>query len=371
MKKKHEEYLPLNWVRKMKQQTSSVFGTLDYEDLVKINDPTLSLKEGSHIFIKYPNLKNFIAMMEKRNLFDDTDTMAEFWHDMDAVLTIEAWAQDKQVIKFDSDFLDELINTENIIISETFLDHLPYNSFYIDLSDNKKLSKKFSIDGLYVRVETVKPPNEFTGNNYNEWYKSLIDRYGSDKYYSIHVCRINNKYYTNNIITIPAMNCSIPENILGSEVDQVSLSDFDESTGERIIHFEDFNSRDYYKMILQILLYLSSKEPDIIENEETKKTYKKTKAVKNKYSEVRKWNVGIRYGSSIRAYNSYKENKRNVIGTGNGSVKRPHVRRAHWHSYWYKENGERIKRIKWVHQMYINNDFVNKNNPVVVHKVLK
>ena len=53
-------------------------------------------------------------------------------------------------------------------------------------------------------------------------------------------------------------------------------------------------------------MYLSSKEADIIESPETIKTYKPSSLVKNKYSEVRKWNVGCRYGEKIRSYQKNK-----------------------------------------------------------------
>lgn len=53
---------------------------------------------------------------------------------------------------------------------------------------------------------------------------------------------------------------------------------------------------NYRLFLLQFLMYLSSKEPDIIESTDTINTYKPSVIIKNKYSEVRKWNVGCRYG---------------------------------------------------------------------------
>lgn len=65
--------------------------------------------------------------------------------------------------------------------------------------------------------------------------------------------------------------------------------------------------------LLQFLMYLSSKEADIIESPETIKTYKPSSLVKNKYSEVRKWNVGCRYGEKIRSYQKIKCNNMRTV----------------------------------------------------------
>jgi hypothetical protein len=53
---------------------------------------------------------------------------------------------------------------------------------------------------------------------------------------------------------------------------------------------------NYRLFLLQFLMYLSSKEPDIVESPDTINTYKPSSSLKNKYSEVRKWDVGCRYG---------------------------------------------------------------------------
>lgn len=53
-------------------------------------------------------------------------------------------------------------------------------------------------------------------------------------------------------------------------------------------------------LIFQTVMYLASKKPDVSENEVTRKTYKPSKIIKNKFSEIQKWDVGVRYGSEIR-----------------------------------------------------------------------
>ena len=102
--------------------------------------------------------------------------------------------------------------------------------------------------------------------------------------------------------------------------------------------------------LLQFLMYLSSKEADIIESPETIKTYKPSSLVKNKYSEVRKWNVGCRYGEKIRSYQKNKmQQYENSESSQNG--KRPHIRKAHWERYHVGE-GRKDIITKWKSTVY-------------------
>ena len=72
-----------------------------------------------------------------------------------------------------------------------------------------------------------------------------------------------------------------------------------EKTGK--IHYDKVktNTKLFSILVIQTLTYLASMEPDIRENPETKNTYRppaKDASPKNKYSEIQKWDVGVRYG---------------------------------------------------------------------------
>ena len=120
--------------------------------------------------------------------------------------------------------------------------------------------------------------------------------------------------------------------------------------------------------LLQFLMYLSSKEADVIESSETIKTYKPSSLVKNKYSEVRKWNVGCRYGEKIRSYQKNKmQQYENSESSQNG--KRPHIRKAHWERYHVGE-GRKDIITKWKEPVFVNGDFndIVANIHVVTNK---
>lgn len=77
------------------------------------------------------------------------------------------------------------------------------------------------------------------------------------------------------------------------------------------------------------------------------------------------WKVGMRMGAALRvALNSHS-----VGSPLDGSGVRPHVRRAHWHGYWYgPREGERNFKLKWLPPVAVKVDSVD-DLPVVVREV--
>lgn len=81
--------------------------------------------------------------------------------------------------------------------------------------------------------------------------------------------------------------------------------------------------------------------------------------------EPRQWDVGVRIGAALRA--AYQRE-----GTGEGEPTgrhvRPHVRRAHWHTYRVGP-GRTESRLRWLPPVAVNVDDAGKL-PSVVHKVM-
>ena len=98
-------------------------------------------------------------------------------------------------------------------------------------------------------------------------------------------------------------------------------------------------SRDEYRQtfssMLQLLLYLCSEEPDMPEIEHPQKHRRFSGGVRTPEA-PRVWNVGVRVSAAIKRYNG----KTAVVNQESGTVlgchasPRPHVRSAHWHTYW-------------------------------------
>ena len=116
-------------------------------------------------------------------------------------------------------------------------------------------------------------------------------------------------------------------------------------------------------------MYLSSKEADIIESPDTVNTYKPSAVLKNKYSEVRKWDVGCRYGEKIRSFEKNKMQQFRAEGEDNQKSKRPHIRKAQWERY-HIGKGRKDIITKWKEPVFVNGDYndITTNIHVVTNK---
>lgn len=107
--------------------------------------------------------------------------------------------------------------------------------------------------------------------------------------------------------------------------------------------------------ILNLTMYLCSEEPDILLRPLPQgNTYKKHKNAIPKGH--RKWDVGIRISKFIKKYKHTYTNNEDETETGRSI--RPHIRRAHWHTYWVgPKNEEYPKRMaiaKWLPPIPVN-----------------
>lgn len=111
--------------------------------------------------------------------------------------------------------------------------------------------------------------------------------------------------------------------------------------------------------LASIALYLCSEEPDVEPkgfHKNRQNAMDEERRLKRAFpaKNIRSWNVGFRIGSEIRRW----EASETAGGaTGSGSRMRPHVRRAHWHTFVAgpRDNPERqVRRIKWLPPMPIN-----------------
>lgn len=138
-------------------------------------------------------------------------------------------------------------------------------------------------------------------------------------------------------------------------------------------------TRDLCCKLLQLVLYVCSKNKEMVEDPVQKKITRQPKSfqfIKDKYREVQRWNFGEKSGDFIRKfYKTHdfeeevkKKNETNITNNlkrskTNGTPKRPHLRKAHWHHYWIgsdnKEN--RTLELKWMAPMFIHKDDVDED----------
>jgi hypothetical protein len=127
--------------------------------------------------------------------------------------------------------------------------------------------------------------------------------------------------------------------------------------------------------IFQIMSFIAIDASDVNENATTKSTYKPHKEgskIKNKFSEVRMWDVGVQYGKAIRVakreYKKHIERENDSVESKDRKPVRPHIRRAHWHKYHVGEGRKQTKTL-WLAPVYVCGN--GKEIPVTIREVKK
>lgn len=296
------------------------------------------LEERASLIFKYPNFAHKLSCVREMGEYEYEDISS----DLNVTTLMEQWVKNKQIFSFDADFLDELLSTETTVMTKDAWDYLPYDTFYIDLSNNKKLYDMFGY-GMFITIT-----KDIEGGNYG-----------------VYSCRITDNLYFGDSFLVENGNY---EHIVEREATK-ELPVFEtpiKDDKNKTITFQQsgvwkHNIGLYKSLIMQILTYLTSIEPDVKENEITKKTYRKPKAdakPKNKFSEVQMWNVGEVFGVSYRKWKKERESQHgspNGASSGaSGVKKRPHSRKAHWSHYWYGSGDNKVRRPKWISATFVN-----------------
>ncbi len=361
---KQEKYLPLFWADAAEDVWPQIVEEVGMDTLRELaNDISDGRESAIRIINSNPILQRLAygyAQLSENSNLRNVNVVYETSSDVDNMTMILKWSENKQVYAFDSDFLDELLRTDTLAITRNMLDYLPYQYMYIDISANKKLCTRLNAEGFYITVS-----------------KTVVY---TEEVYAIHVCRVTREYIFNDIYVISNKDGEMPVESIWEEKEepiyvQRNDEDFTVKKGQT-------NSRQEKVLIIQILSYLASVEPEVSENPETKRTYRKPAEgfkPKNKFSEVRRWDVGVRFGNAVRRWKKEKTGTLSA-GMGTGTKQRPHSRAAHWSHYWYNktdehgnviydENGkpEKIRRAKWVSEYYVG--MKDSDDPIVIHNV--
>lgn len=251
------------------------------------------------------------------------------------------WKNNKMVYEPDYEFSQALLETNKLRVYPEMIKHIPFNTFYLDFSKNAL----FTYEGFFVQVKVYD-----TG-------AIRISSLPTEKNYS-HIPALNEGYEES--ITAYADSFFIESEMLNVENDTYYFDydlnkDFMQTSDSFKTQWFIGGLSNFRLFLLQFLMYLSSKEPDINESPDTINTYRPSSVIRNKYSEIRKWEVGVRYGEKIR---QFKRNKLNVVGEIEGSnqnAKRPHIRKAHWERY-HVGKGRKEIVSKWKEPVFVNGD---------------
>ena len=122
--------------------------------------------------------------------------------------------------------------------------------------------------------------------------------------------------------------------------------------------------------VISVLMYLCTDEKDIV----THKSPLSQKQLKGKPTKKDMMNistVGAKSGKIIREYNKKVIYERDTsTETGRGASKRPHIRKAHFHSFWIgKKDGERKLIVKFLSPIFVKGD--NGDTEITTRKIKK
>ena len=277
-------------------------------------------------------------------------------HELSRNIILPFWSETKQVYKLDKDFVSALAYTDNFELSRSIVEHLPFNHFYLDVSDMET-----SVHGVFV---SVFPKGDHVLFSFYIALKNLE--------WGVSHNAFSYSYEKDDTLKIE-LACDFDESF-----DDVEYSGIRNDINSYFLDDNDKNLVDYFiSLSFQMICYLSSKEPDIEVSPETKYTYKPrpfTSPVRNKWSEVNMEDVGVRYGAAFRKQFEEikkediedKEDEETItdINKKRRRSPRPYLRRAHWSHYW-TGRGRVNYEVRWIQPVFVG----GKAKDVVIHKV--
>ena len=300
----------------------------------------------------YAPLSAAIACVTADIEHEDKDKLFTRMLDANAVSSLAVWRRSKEVFVIDPAIEELLSEQMDESIPSDVLMQIPYPGFYVECNDLLAYDKKY--DGFFVHLE-----HDPKNNSVELRLLMLADDY--------------------EIVPIPI---HIDENNITKNIARVlkegKKNVWDSSSAKRyeeVLELSPFEEQYQIQVkLLQIVLYLCSQNAEIELNQRqatiTRRPTDPTK-IKDRFAEIRKWDVGVRYGSAFRQYQKKIESG-NIVSDGNHRASpRPHMRRGHFrHTLIGKRNvpfEERKYALRWIAPTLVGKS--DEESPVVIHDV--
>jgi hypothetical protein len=255
-----------------------------------------------------------------------------------------AWRPTKGIYRFHPELYESLIETdlEGDVPSEVLL-RLPSYAVYIETPASENLP--FPIAGFWAYLSRLGQQNDL--ELVCLWSAEVTDLVSSVDT-GVDVLHF----------TIPLRNQPICELIEPQSEEHREQDEPIEAIRHHVV-----------SALVSLTLYLCSEKPDI--DDWTPRMpavqYLGKKRRWRSCKDVAEWNVGLRLGAALAAAKERAE--ASGPAEGEGAAVRPHVRRAHWHSYWVGKRGEQSISLRWLPPIPVN---VTDHDrlPGVVHPVI-
>ena len=312
----------------------------------------------------------------------DFDQRSTEWKDvLTTNLVLSTWMKFKMVYKIDNDFFHEIKQTENLITSKEMFDKLPFKCFFIDLTEVDNIAN-FKGAWVYITTDDIHGNKDFYSVNI---YMVQNDNFTFFTYYSWYKFTEEQQEVEWHSDDLPKSDfiarTFVGEDDLMTKDIRSLLNNPTDFTKDGLIDVT-LDMRDEYDpresivvSIFQIMSFIAIDASDVNENATTKSTYRPHKEgskIKNKFSEIRMWDVGVQYGKAIRVakreYKKHIERENDSVESKDRKPVRPHIRRAHWHKYRVGEGRKETKTL-WLAPVYVCGN--GKEIPVTIREVKK
>lgn len=312
----------------------------------------------------------------------DFDQRSTEWKDvLTTNIVLSTWMKFKMVYKIDNDFFHEIKQTENLITSKEMFDKLPFKCFFIDLTEVDNIAN-FKGAWVYITTDDIHGNKDFYSVNiymvqndnftfftYYSWYK-FTDEQQEVEWHSDDLPKSD--FIARTFVGEDDLMTKDIRSLLNNPTDFTKDGLIDVTLDMR----DEYDPRESIVIsIFQIMSFIAIDASDVNENATTKSTYRPHKEgskIKNKFSEVRMWDVGVQYGKAIRVakreYKKHIERENDSVESKDRKPVRPHIRRAHWHKYHVGEGRKQTKTL-WLAPVYVCGN--GKEIPVTIREVKK
>lgn len=280
--------------------------------------------------------------------FTDIRRRKTEWRDLfSSFPALTDWSKYKKVYKVDNDFFHEIKQTENLEFTNDILPSMPYPAFYIDLSNVNDIEPFM---GAFCHIYT--------------------DEYEDYQILSVFMVTDELSMFS---FYLPFWFGRTEDNKIPFKIstDTSTFLQWHYDIEQHKAVSTQMKTRDCRPEIVtaisQLVMFIHADIDDISENPVTKSTYKPFTTVKNKFSEIQMFDVGLRYGKAIKVARDEAEriSRESIETTKSRKPMRPHVRAAHWQRYHVGKGRKEIK-VNWIPPVYVCG---GKEISVTIHNV--
>ncbi len=338
--------VPLELVKLYSKNYTKCWEKIEYEKCLNSNEESPTIKSIARI-----------VMSKERKVLDKIDYMSSVAIDLEMLTALSMWRKNKQIYSFYGE-LEKLLYeqaTEDFNVPVDVLQNLPYSCIFIE-TKNLNIMDILGFFAFYL----VK-------NNKKQFRLMLVTK--------------------DLLIPVPLYVAK------GQNIKNVFSHFFDQYSSftqkRHPCSEQDYKNQaeQYIRLVtsvMQLLLYICAQNAEISEKNEDGKVYKKRAVIKDQYKEVRQFECGRKISEVIRKTVKVHANdvaipepinnrQKIIVLQKNGSQKRPHVRKGHWHHYWIGSKKEQNRQLKlnWIAPSIIHQEMLDDSElPITINQVV-